>query len=102
MSRPPRRWPPPWLFFVLILPGGIYGGFTTTPLPFLLGKAGVPVEKIANIGSLLYIPNVLYFLWAPLVDMRLRRKHWLVFTSFASAACLAAAIPLVGPNHLGL
>ena len=102
MPRPPRRWPPPWLFFVLILPGGVFGGFTTTPLPFLLGKAGVPVEKIANIGSILYLPPILYFLWAPLVDMLLRRKHWLVLTSFASAACLGIVIPLVGSTHLAL
>src|SRR5262249_45362301 len=57
---------------------------------------------IANIGSVLYLPPILYFLWAPLVDMLLRRKHWLVLTSFGSAACLAIVIPLVGPTHLAL
>jgi len=97
-----RRWPPPWLFLVLILPGGIFGGFTMTPLPFLLGKAGVPVERIANIGSLLYIPTIFYFLWAPLVDMKLRRRTWLVLASFLSAACLGLAMPLVGTSHLAL
>jgi hypothetical protein len=97
-----RRWPPPWLFLILILPGGIFGGFTMTPLPFLLGKAGVPVERIANIGSLLYIPTIFYSLWAPLVDMKLRRRTWLVLASFLSAACLGLAMPLVGTSHLAL
>lgn len=101
MPDRPQRWPPPWLFLVLILPGGIYTGFTTTPLPFLLGNEGVPVEKIANLASLIQIPTIFYFCWAPLVDMKLRRRSWLLLTSFLSAACLGVAVPLVGPAHLG-
>src|SRR5947209_12563397 len=100
MTDRPRGWPPPWFFFVLILPGGISSGFTIIPLPFLLSKAGVPVDRIANLGSLLYVPPILYFLWAPLVDMKLRRRTWLVIVSFLSAGCLALAMPLVGPDHL--
>jgi len=73
-----------------------------TPLPYILGKSGLPVDSIANLGSLLYIPTIFYFVWAPLVDMRLRRRTWLVLASFASAACLGIAIPLVGVRHLGL
>lgn len=42
-----HRWPAPWLFGVLILPLGIYVGYFSTALPFLLSKAGVPVEEIA-------------------------------------------------------
>ena len=102
MTDRPRRWPPPWLFLVLILPGGIYTGFTNTPMPFLLSKAGVPVEKIANIESLLQIPTIFYFFWAPLVDMKLRRRTWLVLVSFLSAGCLGVAMPLVGPGHLAV
>jgi len=102
MSDRPRRWPPPWLFLPLILPGGIYSGFIITALPFLLGRAGVSVEKIANLSSLLYAPAILYFFWAPLVDMKLRRRTWLVLLSFLSAAALGAAMPLVGPRHLTL
>jgi hypothetical protein len=100
MPAPSRKWPRPWLFLILILPGGVFGGFLITPLPFLLSKTGVAVEKIAQIGSLLYIPVILYFLWAPVVDMKLRRRNWLVITAVASAACLATAFPLIGPGHL--
>jgi len=99
LSRP-KRWPRPWLFLVLILPGGIFSGFTQTPLPFLLGTAGVPVDRIANISSLIQVPTIIYFLWAPLVDMKLRRRTWLMLASFASAACVGLAMPLVGVSRL--
>jgi MFS family permease len=102
MSDRPGKWPPPWLFLILILPGGIFSGFTITPLPFLLSREGVAVERIAGIASLLQVPSIVYFVWAPLVDMKLRRRTWLVLVSFASAACLGAAMPLVGPKHLTL
>jgi hypothetical protein len=90
------------LFLLLILPGGIFSGFTITPLPYLLGQAGVPVDRIARIGSLLYFPQILYFFWAPVVDMKLRRRAWLVLVSCISAACVGIAIPLVGARHVGL
>lgn len=100
MSDRLRRWPPPWLFLILILPGGIYSGFISTPMPYQLGKAGVPVDRIANLASLLQIPTIFYFLWAPLVDMKLRRRNWLVLASFVSAGCLGLAMPLVSARGL--
>jgi PAT family beta-lactamase induction signal transducer AmpG len=102
MSDRPGRWPPPWLFLPLILPGGIYSGFTITALPYMLGQAHVPVERIANIGSLLYVPTIFYFLWSPLVDMKFRRRSWLVAASVLSAISLGLTIPLVGQRHVTL
>jgi hypothetical protein len=95
----PRR-PPPWLFLLLILPGGLFSGFITTPLPFLLSRAGVAVDRIASMSSLIQLPQVFYFFWAPIADMKFRRRTWLVLASLTSALCLAVAIPLVGPGHL--
>jgi hypothetical protein len=43
-----RAWPAPWVFSLLILPLGMIVGFTFTPLPFLLAKAGVHVDRIAR------------------------------------------------------
>ena len=40
-----RRWPTPWAFSLVILPLGMYVGFIGTALPFLLSRAGVPVEE---------------------------------------------------------
>ncbi len=74
-----RRWPTPWAFSLLILPLGMYVGFIWTALPFLLSKAGVPVEQIARIGALLQLPPIFMFLWTPIVDVKLRRRTWLVW-----------------------
>jgi len=95
-----RPWPAPWAFGVLILPVAVYVGFTATPLPFLLSKTGVSVYEIGTIGSLLQLPNIFVFLWAPLVDVRLRRRIWLVISAVATAICLWVALPLVSATNL--
>jgi MFS transporter, PAT family, beta-lactamase induction signal transducer AmpG len=98
----PRRWPTPWAFGLLVLPLGMYVGFAGTALPFLLSKAGVPVDEIARIDALLALPPALMFLWTPVVDVKLRRRTWLVLGASATAFCLSAACPLLGASHLKL
>jgi MFS family permease len=78
----------------------VYVGFTATPLPFLLSRVGVSVYEIGTIGSVLQLPNILVFLWAPLVDVKLRRRTWLVISSVVTAVCLWIALPLVGASSL--
>jgi hypothetical protein len=87
----PRRWPTPWAFGLLVLPLGMYVGFAGTALPFLLSKAGVTVDEIARIDALLALPPALMFLWTPVVDVKLRRRTWLVLGASATAFCLSAA-----------
>jgi len=89
------------LFSLLILPLGISVGFKFTALPFLLAKAGVPVDRIATLASIVHLPAALQFLWAPLVDVKLRRRTWLVIGALASSLCFCFAIPLIGASHLG-
>ena len=98
----PRRWPTPWLFSLLILPLGIIVGVKATPLPFLLAKAGVPVDQIATISSIVNLPGVLLFLWAPLVDIKLRRRTWLAIGIFGAALSVCIYFPLIGPAHVTL
>ncbi|HUI28890.1 MAG TPA: MFS transporter [Candidatus Acidoferrales bacterium] len=95
-----RSWPAPSTFGILILPVAIYVGFTSTPLPYLLSKAGVSVYQIGTLGSLLQLPNIFVFLWAPLVDAKLRRQTWLVLSAAATALCLWIAQPFVGASQL--
>lgn len=95
-----RRWPTPWVFGLLVLPLGVYVGYFSTALPFLLSRSGVPVDKIARIGSLLYIPPILMFLWTPVVDVKLRRRTWLILGASVTALCLFVASRLLGPSHL--
>jgi PAT family beta-lactamase induction signal transducer AmpG len=97
-----RRWPTPWVFGVLILPLGVYVGYFSTALPFLLSRSGVPVDEIARIGSLLYVPPILMFLWTPVVDVKLCRRTWLILGASVTAFCLLVASRLVGPSHLRL
>lgn len=95
-----RLWPRPWAFGLLILPVAVYFGFTATPLPFLLRKAGVSVYEIGIISSILQLPNILVFLWAPLVDVRLRRRTWLAFSAIATAVCLWIALQFVSASSV--
>jgi MFS transporter, PAT family, beta-lactamase induction signal transducer AmpG len=100
--RDPGRWPAPWVFSLLILPLGIIVGFKTTPLPFLLARAGVPVDRIARVTSLVGLPGVFVCLWAPIADIKLRRRTWLAIAAFATALSFCIYVPLVGAAHVNL
>jgi PAT family beta-lactamase induction signal transducer AmpG len=89
-----ERHPPPWLFGITVLPYGVYYGFISTSMPYLLRNAGVSVDRIASISALALAPAVWYFLWAPVADIGLRRRSWLILTAALSAACLSAAVRL--------
>jgi MFS transporter, PAT family, beta-lactamase induction signal transducer AmpG len=102
MSDRSRHWPAPWVFAVLSLPMGVFSGVGSVPLPYLLAKSGVSVDEIGRISSIMQLPTVFYFLWAPLVDIKLRRRTWLVLAALVSAICLCVAMPFIGPRHLHL
>jgi PAT family beta-lactamase induction signal transducer AmpG len=97
-----RQWPTPWVFSLLILPLGIVVGFKATPLPFLLAKAGVPVDRISSISSMVNLTGVLLFLWAPLADINLRRRTWAALGILGTAFFVCAYFPLIGAAHLKL
>jgi MFS transporter, PAT family, beta-lactamase induction signal transducer AmpG len=97
-----RRWPAPWVFSLLILPLGIVVGIKFTPLPYLLASAGVPVDRIASISSIVNLPGVFIFLWAPLVDVKLRRRTWLAIATLATALSVCVYFPVIGAKHLNL
>ena len=100
MSAPPRC-RTPWLFSLLILPLGIVVvGFNFTALPFLLAQAGVPVDRIASISSIINLPGVIGFLFAPIVDIKLRRRTWLALATFGTALFACLYFSLIGTSHL--
>ncbi len=71
-------------------------GFIWLTIPVQLRVAGVPVEKVTWLASILILPWTLKFLWAPLIDtLRSERwtlRHWI----YASQTLMAAAlVPLV-------
>jgi PAT family beta-lactamase induction signal transducer AmpG len=92
--------PPPWLFGITGLPGGVFQGFLSVAMPFLLRRSGVPVQQIATISAAANIPIIYYFLWSPIVDMGLKRRTWLVLSATTSAVCAYAAFLVPIPAQL--
>lgn len=95
-----RRWPAPWVFSLLIWPLGMAYGFNVTALPFLLAKAGVPVDRIASVIAIAGLPGVLGLLIAPIVDVKLRRRTWLTIGIFGTAIAACIYLPLIGASNL--
>ena len=101
--KDPHRWPAPWLFSLLILPLGIVVvGFNFTALPLLLAQAGVPVDRIASIGSIINLPGVFGFLLAPVVDIKFRRRTWLAIATFGTSVSVCIYFRTLAVSHLAL
>ena len=69
-------------------------------MPYLLRKQGVPVDRIAAIVAIATIPTIWAFIYAPVVDMGLRRRTWL-FLAANGAAGLSALAVLISAKSLG-
>jgi PAT family beta-lactamase induction signal transducer AmpG len=80
---------------VLIIPFGLVTGFISVTLGYLLGNAGVKAEGVAALVAVSFIPQTWKFLWAPIADLTLTRKHWYALSALFSGIGLAAlgAIP---------
>lgn len=102
MTSEPRRHAPPWLFGITYIPFGIVGGFVATTMPYVTRQAGISVESIGWFNLLTFIPPILQFLYAPVVDLGPRRKIWLVIVAALSAICLALAFAVPLPSQMGL
>jgi MFS family permease len=94
-----RRWPAPWVFSLLILPLGMIVGLNYTALPFLLTKAGLSVDRIATVSSIINLPGVLGLIVSPIVDIKLRRRTWLAIGTFGTAIAACVYFPLIGVSH---
>src|SRR5258707_10957638 len=80
---------------------GIYVGFIWTALPLLLSQAGLTIGQIARINAILQVPPILMFLWTPVVDVKLRRRTWLVLGASATALLFWVACQ-IGTAHVTL
>ena len=84
---------------MLILPLGMIVGLNYTALPFLLAKAGLSVDRIAIISSIINLPGVLGLIVSPIVDIKLRRRTWLAIGTFGTAIAACVYFPLIGGSH---
>lgn len=82
----PKQYGHPAIFMFLYLPFGIFFGFIGVTMGFLLTNAGVSLAGVATIVSLPFLPNMLKFLWAPLVDTKLTVKKWYLIANIGTAA----------------
>ncbi len=75
----------PSIFMFIYLPFGVLSGYISVTLGFLLTKAGLPLTEVAPIISIGFIPNILKFIWAPLIDTTLTVKKWYFITNLITA-----------------
>jgi len=69
----------------LMLPYGIMGGYITVTIAFLFTKAGIPLVHVAPLIAMTLLPNIIKFLWAPLVDTTYTLKKWYVLSNIMTA-----------------
>lgn len=82
----------PWIFGVLQVSYGFTAAVGNVLVPYLLRKNGVPVDRIAGVVAIAFIPSVWSFLYSPLADVGLRRRSWILWASAAAALSGSAAI----------
>jgi len=99
-QSPQQSHPPPWLFGLSNIPFGVASGYTSVAMPFILRQAGVPMSTIGGVSAAVLVPLSWQFLWAPMLDVGLRRRTWLLLTAALGALLLAASLLLKLPGQI--
>ncbi len=89
--------PPPWLFGIVGIPYGAGGAFVGLIMPFMADAAHIDIDQIGWFVTLLFVPPMIQFLYAPIVDIGPKRKYWLIIVSVLGAASFAAAFAMPLP-----
>src|SRR5579859_4655778 len=97
----PRPHSPPWMFAFPYLAYGVVGGFSGIAMPYLVRtRAHVEMDSIGWFAFVTMLPPILQFLYAPIVDVKLPRRAWLVLVSILGAASLCCACLMPLPDRL--
>ena len=93
----------PFVWMVLYVPFGAFGGFVGVALTFLATKHGLSISEGALFNGAQLLSQWLKWSWAPLVDITLSPRGWYVISTGLSAVSVVAmsAVPL-GPGTLGI
>lgn len=97
----PRHYTHPLIFLLLVIPFGAVSGFLGVTIVYLLGRSGVDPVTIAVLTGLSFLPHTFKFLYAPLVDLTLKRKQWYVMACITSALGIAL-LGMVPATEAGL
>lgn len=81
---------PPWLFGLTNLPCGMFWGFASAALPYMLTQRGMAVDAVATILAISGLPTFIYFFWAPAVDLWGNPRLWLFAGATATGVCVLA------------
>lgn len=100
MLPPDQVKTPPWIFGITNIPYGVSGTFTGVAVPFLLRKAGLPIDQIAIVSGIAFLPSAYQLFWAPIVDLGIKRRSWLILCAFSGACLLAATFFIPVPKQL--
>ncbi len=93
--------PAPWMVGMAGFPFGLVAGFTITAFPFLLTHLGVSLDKVATVSATVMTPTFWGFLLQPLMDTGLTRRAYAWMMATSAAVCVATALFLLSPAHLG-
>lgn len=93
--------PAAWIVGLAVFPFGLVAGFTITALPFLLTHLGIPLYKVAAVSATVMSPTFWGFLLQPLMDTGVTRRAYAWITAASAAICVAAALFVLSPAHLG-
>jgi MFS family permease len=92
--------PPPWLFGITGIPYGVGGSFAAVTMPFFARKAHFTMGEIGWYGTALLFPPIVQFLYAPIVDVGPKRKHWLVIVTILGAICFGLSMMMPLPSRM--
>ena len=79
----------PALYAIVLLPGGMAGGFVAVTLSYVLGHHGVSVAAISGLLSLALLPTTWQFFIGPVLDVSLTPKLWYLISAAALIGCFA-------------
>ena len=94
--------PHPWLFALAAVPYGVGGVFTGQIMPHFAEHAGFTLDNIGWFTTLLFVPTWLQFLYAPIIDLGMARRYWLILMAALGATCFAAASAVSIHDHTRL
>ncbi len=87
--NPQRRLPPVWMMGLTNVTFGMAVTFVVATVPQILAAQGIPGGHIAAITAAVATPTWWAFLFAPILDVRFRRRTYALVLGFVAASATA-------------
>lgn len=99
---PARRFTPPWIFALGMVPMGTTGGHVIALSYLLEAKYHLGVGAIGALSALTFVPHTWKFLWTPALDTWIRRRSWYLIASTLAWAATLVAFLVPPTGHIAL